>query len=122
MYFDSQNVNGNLQAESYSSQGGLGAAGIPYYFDTSGNLLPNAPVLRSAPDLMAPDGCTTSSPPPRTPRAPEAWAAPATPLASHELLLFHSPERFRCQAKLRGGPGRVCLPRNPQADGADRAD
>ena len=47
---------GSLSAEPFSSEGG----GIPYYFDTSGNLLPNAPVLRAAPDLSAPDGVNTS--------------------------------------------------------------
>ena len=50
----------NLTPESFSSQGGFGSAGIPFYFDTAGNPLPNAPVLRSGPDLAAPDGVDTS--------------------------------------------------------------
>ncbi|HEY3320946.1 MAG TPA: PKD domain-containing protein [Planctomycetota bacterium] len=58
---DWQNIQNNvLKPESFSSQGGIGSAGIPYYFDSSGNPLPNAPVLRSAPDLAAPDGVSTS--------------------------------------------------------------
>ena len=51
---------GNLAPESFSSEGGIGASGIPYFFDNSGNLLPNAPVLRSCPDIAAPDGVDTS--------------------------------------------------------------
>jgi PKD repeat protein len=50
----------NLKPESFSSLGGFGSNGIPFYFDNSGNLLPNAPVLRSGPDLASPDGVDTS--------------------------------------------------------------
>jgi len=50
----------NINAESFSSKGGIGAAGIPLYFDTAGNALANAPQLRDKPDLAAPDGGNTS--------------------------------------------------------------
>jgi len=64
MPWNSENLNGNLSPETWSSVGGgFGSAtcpALPFYFDGTGNLLPGAPVLRNAPDLLAPDGCTTS--------------------------------------------------------------
>ena len=50
----------NLRPESFSSLGGYGANGIPFYFDAAGNPLPNAPVLRNSPDIAAPDGVDTN--------------------------------------------------------------
>jgi len=47
--------------ETYSSKGGWGAQGLPFYFDTSGNPLPNAPQLRNKPNITAPDNVTTSN-------------------------------------------------------------
>ena len=51
---------GNLAPESFTSEGGWGANGIPYFFDTSGNPLPGAPVLVNAPVIAAPDDVNTS--------------------------------------------------------------
>ncbi|MCW8132581.1 MAG: DUF5060 domain-containing protein, partial [Planctomycetota bacterium] len=51
---------GAINAESFSSKGGIGANGLPFYFDTSGNLLGGAPVRRDKPDLAAPDGGNTT--------------------------------------------------------------
>jgi len=48
--------------ETYSSKGGWGAQGLPFYFDTSGNPLPGAPQLRNKPNITAPDNVTTSNP------------------------------------------------------------
>jgi len=48
--------------ESYSSKGGWGAQGLPFYFDTSGNALPNAPQLRNKPSITAPDHVETLNP------------------------------------------------------------
>jgi PKD repeat protein len=56
---DTQHIN----SESASSMGGIngiGQGGAPFYFDTKGNLLPNAPQLRNCPDISAPDGSHTS--------------------------------------------------------------
>ncbi len=44
--------------ESFSSFGGWGSAGLPYYFDAAGAPLAGAPKWRSKPDLTAPDGVT----------------------------------------------------------------
>ncbi|MGD0093004.1 MAG: S8 family serine peptidase, partial [Planctomycetota bacterium] len=52
--------NNILRPESYSSEGGMGAAGVPYYFDTSGKALAGAPVTVSTPLIVAPDGVDTS--------------------------------------------------------------
>jgi autotransporter-associated beta strand protein len=49
----------NINAEDYSSKGGVGLQGLPYYFDTAGNLLAN-PDLRDKPDIAAADGTNTS--------------------------------------------------------------
>lgn len=54
-------IANNLRPEPFSSQGGIGANGAPYYFDTAGNPLSGAPQLRSCPDLAAPDGVDTST-------------------------------------------------------------
>ena len=42
--------------ETFSSLGGYGTKGLPFYFDTFGNALAGAPQLRNKPDLAAPDG------------------------------------------------------------------
>ena len=42
--------------EDFSSSGGWGASGLPFYFDTTGAALPGAPQKRNKPDLVAPDG------------------------------------------------------------------
>lgn len=49
-------------AEEYSSKGGLGVNGIPYFFDTTGDLLIDAatPVRVDKPDIAAPDGANTT--------------------------------------------------------------
>ncbi len=49
-----------LRPESFSSLGGFGPNGIPFYFDAAGNPLPNAPMLRNSPDIAAPDGVDTT--------------------------------------------------------------
>jgi hypothetical protein len=49
-----------INADSFSSKGGIGAAGVPLYFDTAGHPLANAPQLRDKPDLAAPDGGNTT--------------------------------------------------------------
>lgn len=49
-----------VNAERYTSRGGIGANGIAYYFDAQGNLLPGAPVRVDKPDITAPDGGNTS--------------------------------------------------------------
>ncbi|MCY3022446.1 MAG: autotransporter-associated beta strand repeat-containing protein [Planctomycetota bacterium] len=50
----------NINAEAFSSKGGIGTNGIEFYFDTAGNPLAGAPVKRDKPDLAAPDGTNTS--------------------------------------------------------------
>ncbi len=51
-----------VNAELFSSKGGIVSTGggVPFYFDTTGNPLPNAPQLRDAPAIAAPDGCSTT--------------------------------------------------------------
>ncbi len=46
--------------EFFTSWGGQGANGVPFYFDTAGNALANAPQLRNKPDITGPDGVSTS--------------------------------------------------------------
>ena len=48
--------------EYFSSRGGWGSDGLPFYFSTSGTALSGAPVRRNKPDLVAPDGTATSLP------------------------------------------------------------
>lgn len=50
----------NVNPETFTSKGGIGAAGIPYYFDKSGAALANAPQLRDKPDIATVDGTNTS--------------------------------------------------------------
>ena len=50
----------HIHTEAFSSLGGSGANGIPYFFDTAGNALSGAPQRRDKPDLSAVDGCTTT--------------------------------------------------------------
>ena len=49
-----------INAESFSSKGGIGTSGIPYYFDTAGNVLAGAPQRRNAPSIAAPDRVNTT--------------------------------------------------------------
>ena len=49
-----------INAESASAKGGIGANGVPFFFDTTGNIFPGAPQLRNCPDIAAPDGSHTS--------------------------------------------------------------
>src|SRR6185295_10993364 len=49
-----------VNAEDFSSKGGIGGGGVPYYFSTTGAPLPGAPVFRDAPDISAPDGGNTT--------------------------------------------------------------
>lgn len=49
-----------VNAEPNSSKGGIGSSGAPFYFDTTGNPLPNAPQFRDAPAIAAPDGVNTT--------------------------------------------------------------
>jgi len=42
--------------EPFSSLGGWGSTGIPYYYSTTGQLLSGAPQRRNKPDITAPDG------------------------------------------------------------------
>ncbi|HLX64760.1 MAG TPA: immunoglobulin domain-containing protein [Planctomycetota bacterium] len=50
----------NVNAEDFSSKGGIGANGVPYYFDTTGAAIANGPLLRDIPDIAAPDGGNTT--------------------------------------------------------------
>jgi len=50
----------HIHAEAFSSLGGSGANGIPFFFDTTGNAFPNGPQYRDKPDISAVDGCTTT--------------------------------------------------------------
>lgn len=49
-------------AEDFSSKGGIAGNGIPYFFDTTGEILinPSTPVRVDKPDLAAPDGANTT--------------------------------------------------------------
>jgi hypothetical protein len=47
--------------ESFTSFGGWGSGGLPFWFDDAGNALSGAPVLRNKPDLTAPDGVSVSN-------------------------------------------------------------
>ena len=47
--------------ESFTSFGGWGSGGLPFWFDDAGNALAGAPVLRNKPDLTAPDGVSVSN-------------------------------------------------------------
>jgi hypothetical protein len=47
---------GVINVEPFSALGG----NLPFYFDASGGPLPNAPVLRFKPQIVAPDGSNTS--------------------------------------------------------------
>ncbi|MEI6232479.1 MAG: PKD domain-containing protein [Planctomycetota bacterium] len=49
-----------VNAENFSSKGGIGINGAPFYFDTAGAPLPGGPVKRSAPTIAAPDGGNTT--------------------------------------------------------------
>ena len=49
-----------INAEANSARGGIGASGVPYYFDTTGKPLSGAPVKRDCPDLAAPDAVSIS--------------------------------------------------------------
>jgi hypothetical protein len=46
----------NINAQTFSGRGGIGSAGVPLYFDTSGNALSGGPLRRNKPDVVAPDG------------------------------------------------------------------
>lgn len=46
--------------EPYTSTGGWGATGVPFFYDTTGAPLPGAPQRRNKPELTAPDGVHTS--------------------------------------------------------------
>ena len=50
----------HINAERFTSKGGLGAKGIPYFFDATGHALPGAPVRVNKPDITACDGGNTS--------------------------------------------------------------
>ena len=50
----------HIHVEAFSSLGGSGTNGIPYFFDTTGHALPGAPQRRDKPDLSAVDGCNTT--------------------------------------------------------------
>ncbi len=50
----------HINVEGFCSKGGIGAAGLPFFFDTTGAPFPGGPQLRDKPDLSAPDGGTTS--------------------------------------------------------------
>jgi subtilisin family serine protease len=47
---------GQVDVEAFSSLGGE----LPFYFDGSGNPLPNAPATRDKPEIAAPDGTNTT--------------------------------------------------------------
>lgn len=49
-----------INMEKYSSKGGIGASGVPFYFDTTGAPLAGAPQRRDAPSISAPDGGNTT--------------------------------------------------------------
>lgn len=49
-----------INVEGYSSKGGMGATGVPYYFDTTGQPIAGGPLRRDKPDFCAPDGGNTS--------------------------------------------------------------
>ena len=49
----------SVNAEEFTSKGGIGGAGVPYYFDTAGAPLPGV-VLRDSPDIAGPDGGNTT--------------------------------------------------------------
>ncbi len=50
----------HIHVEAFSSLGGSGANGIPFFFDIKGNALSGAPQRRNKPDISSVDGCTTS--------------------------------------------------------------
>ena len=50
----------NINPESFTSEGGLNATGVPIYYTTSGVLIPGGPERRNKPDIAAPDGTNTS--------------------------------------------------------------
>lgn len=55
---------GAINAEDFSSKGGLGGSGIPYFFGTTGSFLAGAnaatPIRVDKPDIAAPDGANTT--------------------------------------------------------------
>jgi len=53
---NAQSPLGVINVEPFSSLGGE----LPFYFDESGNPLPDAPVLRFKPEIAAPDGTNTT--------------------------------------------------------------
>jgi hypothetical protein len=53
---DADDPPGVINVEPFSSKGGE----LPFYFDATGNPLPNAPVLRFKPEIAAPDGTNTT--------------------------------------------------------------
>jgi PKD repeat protein len=50
----------HIHVEAFSSLGGSGSNGIPFFFDTAGRPLSAAPQRRNKPDISAVDGCTTT--------------------------------------------------------------
>jgi hypothetical protein len=54
--------NDPTTVEPFTSSGGWGPAGLPFYFSPKGVPLANAPQRRNKPDLAAPDGTSTSMP------------------------------------------------------------
>ncbi len=49
-----------INMERYSSKGGIGVNGVPFYFDTAGAPLTGAPQRRDTPSISAPDGANTT--------------------------------------------------------------
>ncbi len=112
--------------EPFTSFGGWGAGGLPFFFDASGNTLGGAPVLRSKPDLTAPDGCLVSDPdfvfP--GPSGPDGFfgTSGATPhvLAGAELAWTERPglTNFQIMNALRGTSADITtLPASTGPDG-----
>jgi hypothetical protein len=82
------------QVESFTSFGGWGAGGMPFYFDTVGNPLAGAPQLRNKPDLTATDGLYVKDadfvfPGPPSPPVPNGFfgTSCATPAATAAAAL-----------------------------------
>ena len=103
------------QVEPFSSKGGWGTGGIPFFFDNTGTAY-SSPQLRNKPDLTAPDGITTST----VAFTPFFGTSAATPNAAAcaELVWQVQPNESNTQIvqRLEATAGSVTSPDTPQPD------
>ena len=89
--------NDPTTVEPFTSSGGWGSAGLPFYFSAKGLPLANAPQRRNKPDLAAPDRTSTSLPD----FNPFPGTSAAAPQVAGAMALLSSIYPHRSQEALR---------------------